>query len=138
MRARLSALSELPRTVHDANDRFLYKKVLAIQSGGSVANDTSDLVAEMNRCLSEALNFYTLSFDPSIAVQPHEYHSLQVRVDKPGLVARTNTGYYDEPFYSDQPTPAVQRMTVKQLDQLLSETNGRGIEDRRAEMLIQA
>ena len=126
---------KLPRTVHDANDRFLYKKVLAIQSGGSVANDTSDLVAAMNRCLSEALNFYTLSFDPSIAVQPHEYHSLQVRVDKPGLVARTNTGYYDEPFYSDQPTPAVQRMTVKQLDQLLSETNGRGIEDRRAEML---
>ena len=126
---------KLPRTVHDANARFLYKKVLAIQSGGSVANDTSDLVAAMNRCLSEALNFYTLSFDPSIAVQPHEYHSLQVRVDKPGLVARTNTGYYDEPFYSDQPTPAVQRMTVKQLDQLLSETNGRGIEDRRAEML---
>ena len=126
--------SNLPRTVHDANDRFLYKKVLAIQSGGSVANDTSDLVAEMNRCLSGALNFYTLSFDPPVAVQRHEYHSLQVRVDKPGLVAHTNTGYYDEPFYSDQPNPAVQRVTVEQLDQLLSETNSREI-DGRAERL---
>jgi hypothetical protein len=95
-----------PRTVHEANDRFLYKKVLAIQSGGSVANDTNDLLAEMNRCLS-ALNFYTLSFAPPVAVQPHEYHSLQVRVDQPGLVVHTNTGYYDEPFYSDQPNAAL-------------------------------
>jgi VWFA-related protein len=95
-----------PRTVHEANDRFLYKKVLAMQSGGSVANDANDLVAAMNRCLS-ALNFYTLSFVPPIAVEPHEYHSLQVRVDKPGSVVHTNTGYYDEPFYSDQPTAAL-------------------------------
>jgi len=124
----------LPRTVHDANDRFLYKKVLAIQSGGSVANDTSDLVAEMNRCLRGAVNFYTLSFDPPVAVQPHEYHSLQVRVDKPGLVVHTNTGYYDEPFYSDRPNPAVQGVTVEQLDQLLGETNSRDI-DVRAERL---
>ncbi len=123
-----------PRTVHDANDRFLYKKVLAIQSGGSVANDTNDLVAEMNRCLRRSLNFYTLSFDPPVAVQLHAYHSLQVRVDTPGSVAHTNTGYYDEPFYSDQPNPAVQRVTVAQLDQLLSGTNIREI-DGRAERL---
>jgi VWFA-related protein len=126
-----------PRTVHDADERFLYKKVLAIQSGGSVANDTNDLVTEMNRCLRRALNFYTLSFAPPVAVHPHEYHSLQVQVGKPGLVGRTNTGYYDEPFYSDQPTPAVQRVTVEQLDHLLSETNGRGIDGRRAETLTQ-
>jgi VWFA-related protein len=123
-----------PRTVHDVNDRFLYKKVLAIQSGGSVANDTNDLVAEMNRCLRRALNFYTLSFDPPVAVQPQAYHSLQVRVDTPGSVVHTNTSYYDEPFYSDQPNPAVQRVTVGQLDQLLSETNSREI-DGRAERL---
>ena len=123
-----------PRTVHDANDRFLYKKVLAIQSGGIVANDTNDLVAEMNRCLRGALNFYTLSFVPPVAVQPHEYHSLQVRVGEPGLVVRTNTGYYDEPFYSEQPNPAVQHVTVAQLNQLLNETNSREI-DGRAERL---
>jgi hypothetical protein len=124
----------LPRTVHDANDRFLYKKVLAIQSGGSVVNDTSDLVAEMNRCLRVALNFYTLSFDPPVAVQPHEYHGLQVRVGEPGLVAHTNTGYYDEPFYADQPNPNVQRVTVEQLDQLLSETDTRDIDGREEKL----
>ena len=123
-----------PKTLHEANDRFLYKKVLAMRSGGSVAHDANDLVAAMNRCLS-ALNFYTLSFGPPVAVKPHEYHSLLVRVDKPELVVHTNTGYYNEPFYSDQPNPAVQRVTVEQLHQLLSETDSRGI-DGRAEKLF--
>ncbi len=123
-----------PRMVHDASDRFLYKKVLAIQSGGSVVNDTNDLVTRMNRCVGRALSFYSVSFDPPVAVQPNEYHAVQVQADKPGLVVHTNTGYYDEPFYSDQPNPAVQRVTVEQLDQILSETNRRG-RDERAEKL---
>lgn len=116
------------RTVRDANERFLYKKVLAIESGGSVIDEGRDLAAEMNRCVQRAASFYTLSFDPPLAVQSHEYHSLQVRVDRPGLVARTNTGYYDEPFYSDQPNPSVRRVTVEQLEQLLSQAHGRGNE----------
>jgi VWFA-related protein len=115
-----------PQTVHDTSDRFLYKKVLAIQSGGRVADDTNDLVAEMTHCLMGALNFYTLSFDPPIAVQPHERHKLQARLDKPGLVVHTNTSYYDEPFYSDQPNPAAQRVTVAQLEQILRKAYGAG------------
>ncbi|HZC59217.1 MAG TPA: VWA domain-containing protein [Chthoniobacterales bacterium] len=122
------------RTVRDANERFLYKKVLAIESGGSVADEGRDLVAEMNRCVQRAASFYTLSFDPPVAVQSHEYHSLQVRVDRSGLVARTNTGYYDEPFYSDQPNPTVRRVTVEELNQLLSQAHGRE-DDKLAEEL---
>jgi VWFA-related protein len=122
------------RTVRDANERFLYKKVLAIESGGSVVDESQDLVAEMNHCVQTAANYYTLSFDPPIALQPHEYHSLQVRVGRPGLVARTSAGYYDEPFYSDQPNPAVRRVTVEQLDQFLSEAHGRE-NDKLAEEL---
>jgi hypothetical protein len=28
-----------------------------------------------------------------------EYHELEVKVDKPGMKARTNTGYYAEPAF---------------------------------------
>jgi VWFA-related protein len=108
-----------PRTVREADDRFLYKKILAIQSGGSVVNDSNDLVAEINRSVGRTRMFYTLSFDPPIAFQDHEYHSLAVRVAQPGLLARTNTSYYDEPYYSDQPNPSVRHVTVEQLEQLL-------------------
>jgi VWFA-related protein len=108
-----------PRTVHDADDRFLYKKVLAIQSGGSVVDDSKDLVAEINRSVERTRTFYTLSFNPPIAPQDHEYHSLAVRVVQPGLLARTNTSYYDEPYYSDQPNPSVRHVTVEELEQIL-------------------
>lgn len=119
-----------PRTAHDADDRFLYKKVLAMQSGGGVADGSNDLVAEMNRRLRSVHTYYTLSFDPAIAVQPHEYHRLQVHINAPGLVAHTSASYYDEPFYTDLPRPTVQRVTVQQLDQILSKTNGRGVDGR--------
>jgi VWFA-related protein len=108
-----------PRTVREADDRFLYKKILAIQSGGSVVNDSNDLVAEINRSVGRTRMFYTLSFDPPIAFQDHEYHRLAVRVVQPGLLARTNTSYYDEPYYSDQPNPSVRHVTVEELEQIL-------------------
>jgi hypothetical protein len=41
-----------------------------------------------------------------------------------GLTARTNTGYYDQPFYSDQPNFEVRRVTVEQLEQLLGAVRG--------------
>jgi VWFA-related protein len=107
------------RAVREADDRFLYKKILAIQSGGSVVNDSNDLVAEINRSVERTRTFYTLSFDPPIDFQDHEYHRLAVRVAQPGLLARTNTSYYDEPYYSDQPNPSVRHVTVEQLEQLL-------------------
>ncbi len=108
-----------PRTVQEADDRFLYKKILAIQSGGSVVNDGNGLVAEIDRSVGRTRTFYTLSFDPPIAFQDHEYHRLAVRVAQPGLLAQTNTSYYDEPYYSDQPNPSVRHVTVEQLEQLL-------------------
>ena len=117
------------QTPQDVNDRILYKKALAIQSGGSIENENYDLVADINRCLRKAQSYYTLSFDPPLAHNPHEYHRLQVRVDKPGVLAQTNTGYYDEPFYSDQPNPAMQRITVGQLNLILSQIGSRGTGD---------
>jgi hypothetical protein len=76
-----------------------------------------DLVTQINRCAAEAGAFYTLSFDPPRTEIPDEYHSLEVKAGKPELTARTNTGYYDEPYFYDQPLPAVRRVTVEQLDQ---------------------
>lgn len=72
-------------------------KVLAVQSGGSVLGPDNDLTAQINRCVQDAQAFYTLSFDPPRASQANEYHDLKVLVAKPGLTARTSTGYYNQP-----------------------------------------
>jgi len=73
-------------------------QVLAAQSGGLVLNSSNDLQKLLAKPLTDAKAFYTLSFDAPPADHPDEYHALQVKVDKPGLVARTRTGYYAEPY----------------------------------------
>jgi VWFA-related protein len=72
-------------------------QVLAIQSGGRVFNASNDLVAEISRCLKDAKSYYSLSFDAAKSEQANEYRSLEVKVTKPGLTVRTNSGYYAQP-----------------------------------------
>ena len=107
-------------SVQQASLKNLDRRVLAVQSGGRVLGPGNDLVSQIDNCIQEARTFYTLSFDPSRADHPAEYHSLLVKVSIPGLTARTNTGYYDQPYYSDQPNLAIRRVTVEQLKQMLA------------------
>ena len=73
-------------------------QVLAVQSGGQVINSTNDIAGSIASCLEDARSFYTLSFDSPVAGHPNEYHSLQVKIGKPGFTGRTRTGYYSQIF----------------------------------------
>jgi len=64
-----------------------------------VLNASNDLVVQLNRCIAEAKAYYALGFDPSQAEHTDEYHELEVKVDKSGMKARTNAGYYAEPTF---------------------------------------
>jgi len=77
-------------------------QVLAVQSGGRVMNTNNDVAKEIAECLKDANAFYSLSFDSPPADHPNEFHALEVKVDKPGLKARTRTGYYAEPYATTQ------------------------------------
>ena len=77
--------------------------VLAIHSGGRALNAAADLGNEIASCIAEAKFYYTLSFDPANAKRVDEYHELVVRVDRPGLKARTVAGYYGEPAFQSSP-----------------------------------
>jgi VWFA-related protein len=72
-------------------------RVVAVQSGGRVMTPSNDLVPELEDCLRDAGPFYSLSFTPPRADGPNEYHELKLRVQKPGLIVRTTTGYYNQP-----------------------------------------
>jgi VWFA-related protein len=75
----------------------LMLQVLATQSGGSVQFGNNDLTSLIDRCVAEAKAYYILTFSAPAAGRPNEYHSIQVQVGKPGLTARTRTGYYAQP-----------------------------------------
>jgi len=72
-------------------------QVLATQSGGMVLNSSNDIAAEITRCTADASSYYELSFDPPPADGPDDYRSIEVKIGKPGLTARTRTGYYAQP-----------------------------------------
>ena len=85
------------RTPHQSDSGNLALKVLALQSGGLVLGPDNDLAGQIDRCVAEANAFYTLTYDPGYAAAPNEYHDLRVEVDQAGVMARTRTGYYNQP-----------------------------------------
>jgi VWFA-related protein len=76
--------------------------VLAIHSGGRALVAPGDLGDQIASCIAEVKSYYTLTFYPAAAKHVDEYHELAVHVDKPGLNARTSTGYYAEPTFQFQ------------------------------------
>ena len=72
-------------------------QVLATQSGGLAIVSDSDVAGNIQRCVNEAQSWYEIAFDPLPADKPNEYHHIEIKLDKPGLVARTRTGYYSNP-----------------------------------------
>lgn len=111
------------------SDNALNRNVLAIASGGRAIPPGTDLASQIETCLREANAFYTLSFNPAPATHRDEYHDLQARIDVPGLTARTLTGYYDQPYYLDQPDPALHRLTVEQLGEVIGAAQGKSDSD---------
>ncbi|MGO9340033.1 MAG: VWA domain-containing protein [Terracidiphilus sp.] len=112
------------RNPHKASAINLYRKVLAIQSGGRVLDSGFDLVQQIESCVQDAGPFYRISFSPSPADHPNDYHDLKIVIDRPGVIARTNTGFYDQPYYSIDQIPPPKRVSVEQLEQLLFSSRG--------------
>ncbi|MGA3225168.1 MAG: VWA domain-containing protein [Acidobacteriaceae bacterium] len=72
-------------------------QVLATQTGGLALTSSNDIVSQLQKCYADTEAYYELSFDPAPADHRDEYHNLIVQVAKPGLTARTRTGYYAQP-----------------------------------------
>jgi VWFA-related protein len=85
------------RTANRMEIADLGLQVLATQSGGKFVYGSNDLAGEILACVRDAGAGYTLRFEPQRAKTPDTWHDLEVKVDRPGLIARTRYGYYAEP-----------------------------------------
>jgi len=72
-------------------------QVLAVQSGGLALGGDNDIAGMLDRCMADTAPYYELTFDAPAAEHPNEYHKLDVKVSRPGLIARTRAGYYNQP-----------------------------------------
>lgn len=76
-------------------------QVLAVQSGGLALQASNDIARLLQECLEDTAPYYEISFDPPRAARPDEYHNLEIKLAKPGLIARTRQGYYAQPLPRD-------------------------------------
>jgi len=72
-------------------------QVLAVQSGGLAVESDNDIATSLKKCLGDTESWYEVSFPMPPAEQPNEYHHIEIKVDKPGVTARTRDGYYAQP-----------------------------------------
>jgi VWFA-related protein len=93
---QVKSLAEGPHTEDQATASDMALQAIATQSGGRIlkSNNIADQIA---RCVADVQTYYALSFDSLPSSKPDEYHSLQVKVNKPGIRVFTNTLYYAEP-----------------------------------------
>jgi VWFA-related protein len=85
------------KKAEQADNGDLALQVLATQSGGRVLNSSNDLAGEIATCVADANTYYVVSFEGLAGDGPNEYHALDIKIDKPGLTARTRSGYYAQP-----------------------------------------
>jgi len=85
------------KDIHKANAGNLSLQVLARQTGGRVLPASNEIAGQINSCIADVGEYYTLTFAPPQQMQSDEYHDLKVEVAKPGLTARTTSGYYNQP-----------------------------------------
>jgi VWFA-related protein len=128
------------RRVNDVDPRNLSLSVLALESGGRgdlpYVNRDSDLSGQLNSFLVDANSFYTLGFDPPATERADEYHDLKVVVAKPGLTARTNTGYYNHPAMSSREEALSYAVPKTGGGQLVREFEGRPVTVAELEGLV--
>jgi VWFA-related protein len=78
----------------DAGDLGL--QVLASQSGG-IALNSNDTGALLQKSYADLDNYYEITFDAVPTEIRDTYRHVEIKVDKPGMIARTRDGYYAQP-----------------------------------------
>jgi len=70
----------------------------AQRTGGRSITASADIAADLRACIRDAEWYYSIGFNaPPAQNGPGEMHSLEIKVDRPGLQVRTMNSYYTEP-----------------------------------------
>ncbi|HEY9126544.1 MAG TPA: VWA domain-containing protein [Acidobacteriaceae bacterium] len=90
------------RRDQDAQLAYLGLQVMAVQSGGRTITTNNDIKDGLKQCVSETSEWYEVTYPASPTEKPNQYHTIEVKVsdkgERPGVMARTRTGYYAQPL----------------------------------------
>lgn len=108
---------EVAQLVFDRSERLIESRdgmvVLAQKTGGLFVENNNDMTLSLRKAVDDGDGYYLLGYQPSIFTfeenQKSSFHSIKVRVKKPGLTVRTRTGFFGRP--DNGPSAPQSRMT---------------------------
>jgi VWFA-related protein len=77
-----------------ADSQNLALQVLAVHSGGLVLGQSGDLASQISLCVADGQKYYEISFDAAEVGSSIQYRALEVKLDRTGTQARSNSAYY--------------------------------------------
>ncbi len=85
---------------------------LARETGGFAVLNNNDLNLGIRRALKDQRSYYLLGFDPEDEKFDRKYHSIKLKMSRPGLIARTRAGFIG---FSDRPADAAPQTRSAQI-----------------------
>ncbi|HMH11984.1 MAG TPA: VWA domain-containing protein [Edaphobacter sp.] len=92
-----SVTASAPQTADQVAAAAMRLPVIARQNGGQAIAKVKNFGSAMSACLADRNDFYVLTFDSAPAATADEFHSIEVKVDRPGVNVRTASSYYAQP-----------------------------------------
>jgi len=93
----LSATANAPSTPDETAEITMALPTLARQNGGQAIAKVKNFADAMDAFLAGAGDFYELSFDSTPAAAADEFHSIDIKVDRPGTTVSAASSYYAQP-----------------------------------------
>ena len=87
-------LSQMRQQNFDSQEGLTY---LARETGGFAVLDNNDLNLGIRRALKDQQSYYLIGFDPDDEKFDRKYHSIKLKVNRPGLQTRTRAGFIGFP-----------------------------------------
>lgn len=82
---------------------------LARQTGGRLIYNTNDIGGSLRRVMEDQKGYYLIGYRPGGETFNRRFHKISVRVKRPGLTARTRTGFYGVTDEEARPAPPTAR-----------------------------
>jgi hypothetical protein len=97
---------EIAQVSSDRTQRLIESRdgmiVLSQKTGGLFVHDNNDMTSSLRQAVDDGDGYYLLGYQPDIfTFDPSQksvaFHSIKVRVKKPGLTVRSRTGFFGKP-----------------------------------------
>jgi hypothetical protein len=90
----------------------LSMEAVAEATGGVAYYNTNDLKAAVGKAIDNGANYYTVSYVPPSLAYDGRYHSINVKVDRPGVHLAYRKGYNADDIASNAITPELTLATT--------------------------